>query len=58
LIGDELVEIRVGEHLALALPAVTKGDIFQCARSDVAVERLDRATEPGSGLRSGLKPVR
>src|SRR5262249_6186038 len=58
LIGDEFVEIGVGEHLAWALSAMTDADVFERAGGDVAVERLDRTTELGSGLRGGLEPVR
>jgi hypothetical protein len=58
VIGNEFVEVGVGEHLARAALAVADGDIFERAGSDVAVERFDRATELGSGLRGGLEPVR
>jgi len=55
---NELVEIGVGEHLALAALAVADGDVLERAGGDVAVERLDRATEPGSGLCCSLESVR
>jgi len=42
----------------LALLAVAKCDVFQRAGSDVAVKRLDRAAEPGGGLRGGFEPIR
>jgi hypothetical protein len=58
LIGNELVEIGVGEHAALAALAVAKGDVFQRAGGNVAVEGFHRAAEPGSGLCGGLEPVR
>jgi len=56
LVSDEFVEIGVSEPDAPALPAVANVDIVQRARSDVAVERLDRAVQLGSGLRGGLEP--
>jgi hypothetical protein len=55
LIGNEFVEIGVGVHAALTAFAVTDVDISERAGGDVAVEGLDRATELGSGLRSGEK---
>jgi hypothetical protein len=55
---DELVDIGVGEHAALAALAVAKGDVFQRAGGNVAVEGFHRAAEPGSGLCGGLEPVR
>jgi len=54
---NELVEISVGEHLALAALAVADGDVLERAGGDVAVERLDRAVQLGGGLRGTLKPV-
>src|SRR5262249_21211533 len=57
LVSDEFVEIGVSEPDAPALPAVADVDIVQRARSDVAVERLDRAVQLGGGLRGGLEPV-
>jgi hypothetical protein len=45
LVRNELVEIGVGEHLALALLAVAHVNVLERARSDVAVEGLDRAPE-------------
>src|SRR5215472_15530488 len=58
LIGDELVEIGVGEHLARALRAAPDNHVAQLARGDVAVERLDRAAEFRCRLRRGLETVR
>jgi hypothetical protein len=58
LVGDELVEVGVGEHFALTLLAMAQGDVMQRAGSDVGVERLDAAAKFGSGLRCSLKPVR
>jgi len=58
LIGDEFVEVGVGEPAPHALRAFADDDVAEIARGDVGVERLDRATEPGSGLRGGLEPVR
>jgi hypothetical protein len=39
-------------------PAAAEGDVFQLACLDVAVERFDRAAEPGGGLRGSLESVR
>src|SRR5262245_11271449 len=50
LIGDEIVEIGVGEHLAWALSAMTDADVFERAGGDVAVQRLDGATKLARGL--------
>jgi hypothetical protein len=58
LIGDEFVEIDVCEHAPPTALAVAKGDVFQRARSNVAVQRFDRAAELGSSLRGSLEPVR
>jgi hypothetical protein len=58
LVGDELVEIGVGEHPAHARPAVAKGDVFQRAGGDVAIEGLDRTTKLGGGLTGSLEPIR
>jgi hypothetical protein len=41
LVSDELVEIGIGVHAARATLAVAKGDVFQRAGGDVAVEGLD-----------------
>ena len=56
--GDESVEIGIGEHLTRAFRAVADDDVTERTRSDVTVERLDRATELGSGLRGSFEPVR
>src|SRR5262249_31773738 len=58
LIGDELVEIRIGEHAALAALAVADGDIFERARLHVAVERLHRAMKLACGLGGGAPGLR
>src|SRR5262249_16627111 len=50
LVGDEFVEIGVGESDARALGAVTDDDVAERAGGDVAVERLDRAAELGRRL--------
>jgi hypothetical protein len=50
LVGDELIEIRVGEHATRALRAVADDDVAERARIDVAVERLDRAGELRCGF--------
>jgi hypothetical protein len=53
LIGDELIENGIGEHAPHTLLAVADGHIWERARFDMAVERLDRATE--LGCRLGLR---
>jgi hypothetical protein len=58
LVGDEFVEIGVGEPAALATLAVAKGDVFQRARLHVAVERLDRAAQLARGLGGRAQSVR
>jgi len=45
LIGDEIVEIGVGEHLALALLAVADADVAKIPGSDVGAQRFDGAAE-------------
>jgi len=58
LIGNEIVEIGIGEHLVRALRALADDDVAEIPGSDMAVERLDRAAELGSGLRCRFEPVR
>ena len=58
LIGNELVEIGVGEHLAGALRAVADDDVFQITRVNMTVEGLDRAAEFCSCLGSRAQPIR
>src|SRR6516164_7785242 len=58
LVGDEFVEIGVGEHAALTALAVAKDDVFQRAGSDVTVERLDRAAELARSLGGRAQAVR
>jgi hypothetical protein len=58
LIGNEFVEVGIGEPAARAFCPVTDGDIFERAGSDVAVQRLDRAAELGGGLRNSFESVR
>jgi hypothetical protein len=41
LVGDEFVEVGVGEHFALTLLAMAQGDVAQRSVRDVTVERLD-----------------
>jgi hypothetical protein len=48
--GDEIVEIGVGEHAARALAAAADVDVTQHAVGDVVAQRLDRATELSRGL--------
>jgi hypothetical protein len=57
LVGDEFVEIGVGEPAALATLAVAKGDVFQRARLHVAVERLDRAAQLARGFGGGAQAI-
>jgi hypothetical protein len=45
LIGDELIEIGVGEHAALTALAAADDDVAEIARRDVHVEGLDRAAQ-------------
>jgi hypothetical protein len=58
LIGDEIVEVGVGEHAARAFCPMTDDDVTERAGGDVAIEGFHRAAEPGSGLCGGLEPVR
>src|SRR5262249_7097177 len=57
LVGDEIVEIGIGEHAAHALAALADADVAEIARGDVRVERLDRTTELSGGLRGTLEPA-
>ena len=56
--GDEFVEIGVGEHLARALLALADADVAEIAHSNVGVKRPDRAAEFRCRLRRGLETVR
>src|SRR5262249_48521108 len=56
LVGDEIVEVGVGEHAARALRAVTDDDVAERAGGDVAGERLDRAAELARGLGGRARP--
>jgi hypothetical protein len=58
LVGNEFVEICIGEHAMPTHPAAAEGDVFQLTRLYVDVERLGGTTELGGGLCSGLEPVR
>jgi hypothetical protein len=49
LVGNESVEVSVGEHLARALCALADDDVAEIPGSDVGVERLDRAVQLGGG---------
>src|SRR5262245_63878914 len=51
LVGNERVEINLGEESARAFLAVADDDVTQLARIDVRVERLDAAIERGGSLR-------
>jgi hypothetical protein len=50
LVGDELIEIGIGESAARSPLAVAERDIAQRAGGDVLVERPDRDPELGRGL--------
>jgi hypothetical protein len=56
--GNEIVDVGIGEHLARALRALADDDVAEIPGSDVGVERLVRTTELGGGLRGGLESVR
>src|SRR5262245_21262215 len=58
LIGDKIIEVGVGKHLARALRALADDDVAEITCGDVSVERLDRAVQLGGGLRGVLEPVR
>jgi hypothetical protein len=58
LVGDELIEIGIGEHAARAPLAVADGDVFERAGGDVAVESLDRAVQLACGLGGRSQAVR
>jgi len=58
LIGDESVEIGIGEPGSPALLSTADVDATKRTGSDVTVQRLDRAVQLGGGLRGGLEPVR
>jgi hypothetical protein len=58
LIGDELVEISVGEHAAGTLGAVTDDDVAEIASGDVTVQRLDGAAELRRCLGRRAQPTR
>src|SRR5215472_2093202 len=57
LIGDEIVEIGVGEPDAPALPTVADVDVTERARGDMAEQRFDGAVQLGGGLRSSFEAV-
>ena len=58
MIGDEFVEIGVGEHAAHTLPAMADIDISERAGSNMAVERLDRATQLARCLGGRAQAIR
>jgi len=58
LIGDEIVEVGVGEPGSPALLSAADVDATKRTGSDVAEQRFDGAVQLGSGLRGGLEPVR
>jgi hypothetical protein len=57
LVGDELVEIGVGEHTAHAFAAVADGNITKRAGGNMTIERLDRAAQPVRGLGQGTQII-
>jgi hypothetical protein len=57
LVGDELFQIGVGEHLALAFGAPTDRHVTQLAGGDVSTQRLRRAAQPLGGFSFGDQPV-
>jgi len=58
LIGDELVEISIGEHAPSALGAPADGDVFQLARGDVTVGGFDRAAQHTGGFDRRTQTIR
>src|SRR5215471_15234008 len=58
LVLDEGFEVGIGKHAARALLALANADVAEIPGGDVGVERLDRATELGSGLRRSFEGVR
>src|SRR5262249_10866937 len=50
LVGNEFVEVGVGEHLTWAFRAVPDDNVTERTRSDVTVERLHRAMKLACGL--------
>src|SRR5262249_4809476 len=56
--GDELVDVGVGEHAALALTAVSHGDVVERAAGDIAADRLGGAAKLGGDLFERAQPVR
>jgi hypothetical protein len=58
LVGNEAIEIGVGEHAANALGAVPDADIGERTGCDVAPDGLDRAAELGGRLALGAKAIR
>jgi hypothetical protein len=58
LIGDELIEIGVGEHAARTLATMADTDVAQLTGRYVALERFGRAVELRCSLCSGLEATR
>jgi len=58
LVGNELVEVGGGEHLALAFAAVADREVAQPPRRDVTLKRFLRAAELCRRLRHGERVVR
>lgn len=58
MVGDESVEVGVGEHAPHPLRALADADIAQRARGDVGVERPDRDAELGRRLGLGAQTIR
>jgi hypothetical protein len=57
LIGNELVEIGIGEHFPRARLAVTDGDIAQRPQCDMAIKGAQRTIELGCRLGAGQQAV-
>jgi hypothetical protein len=53
-----LIEVGIGEHLALPLRALADDDVAEITGGDVGVEGLDRHAELGCGLGLGAQPGR
>ena len=48
--GDEIVDVGIGEHLAWALRALADDDVAEIPGGDVGVERLDRTAQLARGF--------
>jgi hypothetical protein len=57
LIGDESVEVGIGEAHTLALSTAPDVDVGERAAGDVALKRLNRTTEFRRSFRHGAQAV-